>query len=187
MRNYRPGGFRVTTEGKMMKAATKKAEVNHAEQNAVAWYVTIREQVAALDCDFERRDELRELKDTGDADEFTSAERIELETLEDACGDFKDREDVEQRIQEGPLSVEVRSDWHEPGNGEDHNKPAEFCILLSTGAPALRITGDLDEYGQPSRAYLQYQDWGTPWTDYFPGSGSGEVLLTYCQQFYFGE
>ena len=30
MRNYRPGGFRVTTEGNEMKAATKKVEVNHA-------------------------------------------------------------------------------------------------------------------------------------------------------------
>lgn len=39
-------------------------------------------------------------------------------------------------------------------------------VLLSTGGPALRIIGGLDEYGQPNEPRLQWQDWGTPWTDH---------------------
>jgi len=211
----------------MMKAATKKVEVNHAEQNGAAWYGTICEQVAALEVDYDRLEELRDERQMF-TDEFEEAVECvkfhhngvvdpngtngehgeyrrckdellawkeengeEYEQLTEAAtvdGELqKDADAVRERIQEGPLSVEVRSDWHAPGDEGDASKPAEFCILLSTGGPALRICGDLNEHGQPSRAYLQYQDWGTPWTDYFPGSGSGDVLLTYCQQFYFGE
>ena len=178
----------------------KKAEVevNHAEQNAAAWYGTIAELVAALAVDYDRLEELTE--ERADHDEEHGAgdwaispdyksdadELRELITAATIEGEIqKDADAVRERIQEGPLSVEVRSDWQTPGSFD--TKPSEFCILLSTGGPALRLCGDLNEYGEPTRAYLQHQDWGTSWTDYFPGSGSGEVLLTYCQQFYFGE
>lgn len=33
----------------------------------------------------------------------------------------------------------------------------------------------------------QYQDWGTPWTEYFPTSEELEKVLVYCQLHYFGE
>ena len=125
---------------------------------------------ALADWDAENGDELREL---------TAAAMVEGDLMKDA-------DTVRERIQEGPLSVEVRGDWHTPGCNEGH-MATEFNILLSWGGPALRLMGDLDEHGEPTRAYLQYQDWGTPWTDYFPGAGSGEILLTYAQQFYFGE
>ena len=46
--------------------------------------------------------------------------------------------------------------------------------------------GELDEHCQPTRAYLQYQDWGTPWTDYYE-TGIGEVLLKWASVFYFGD
>ena len=179
-----------------MTNAARKEEVNHAEQNAAAWYGTICEQVAALECDYDRLEELTDQLEglTSEADAKTAGleeEWAELQELTAAAtleGEIqKDADTVRERIQEGPLSVEVRSDWHAPGDEGEASKPAGFCILLSTGGPALRIMGDLDEHGQPSRAYLQYQDWGTPWTDYFHSSGSGDVLLTYCQQFYFGE
>jgi len=134
---------------------------NHAEQNAAAWYSSISEQVAALEGEF--------------------PVTIEGET-------YEDQDALRQRIQEGPLSVEVRSGWYVPFTTiDEQQKPEEFCILLSTGGPALRICGDLDEYGQPTRAYMQHQDWGTSWTDYYAGEGSGKVLLEYAQQFYFGE
>ncbi len=37
----------------------------------------------------------------------------------------------------------------------------------------------------PCRAWLEYQDWGTPWTQFF--DAEQDTLLTYCRQFYFGE
>ncbi len=54
-----------------------------------------------------------------------------------------------------------------------------------TGGPATRIIGELNEHGEPTRARLQVQDWGTPWTDY--RGGDQETLLTYARCFYFGE
>lgn len=187
----------------------KEAEVSHAEQNAAAWYDSIAEVVAALEVDYDRleelTDELTEVRDgeggqntgtlkswaaeaAGDGGHlFRDAAAEYLELLTDATveGEIQtDADAVRERIQEGPLSVEVRSGWYAPGGD---NTPEEFCILLSTGGPALRLVGDLDEHGEPTRAYLQHQDWGTPWTDYYAGEGSGAVLLTYARQFYFGE
>lgn len=180
--------------------------IDHGQQNAAGWYSSIAELVAALEVDYGR---LAELKD--ERDDYEPESVLPDDTITDACREYEwaqaspddaaelqdlitaatlegepqtDAEAVRERIQEGPLSVEVRSGWYEPG---DDSTPEEFCILLSTGGPALRLMGDLDEHGQPTRAYLQYQDWGTPWTDYWAGEGSGEVLLTYAQQFYFGE
>ena len=179
-----------------MNAIAQK-EVNHAEQNAAGWASSIAELVAALECDYDRLEELRDERDAVDTPETqagfatfdASDEGEELRELEAACtidGDkMKDADAVRERIQESPLSVEVRSGWYSPGS--EGNKPEEFCILLSTGGPALRLCGDLDEYGQPTRAYLQHQDWGTPWTDYYAGKGSGAVLLTFAQQFYFAD
>jgi hypothetical protein len=72
----------------------------------------------------------------------------------------------------------------------------EFNILLSTGGPAVRIMGEL-RYGEPYRAWLEVQDWFTPWTQYYGTNNpddphswanqpSQDVLLTYARQFYFG-
>jgi len=33
---------------------------------------------------------------------------------------------------------------------------------------------------------MQWQDWGTPWTNYLNDSDENS-LLKFCQQFYFGE
>lgn len=108
----------------------------------------------------------------------------ELAELEKAAGDCTDREDAEQRIQEDPLSLQVRSGWHSPG---ETGEAEEFELLLSTGGPAVRIIGTLDEHGQADSARLQAQDWFTPWTDYRGDAISDEQLLTYCNVFYFGE
>lgn len=98
-------------------------------------------------------------------------------------GDQDAEEEATLRIQEDALSCEVRSGWTMLG---EELKAEEFCILLCTGGPACRIVGDLDS-GEPSRPRLQYQDWGTPWTELVLDSAGYEALLTYCQQFYFGE
>jgi hypothetical protein len=176
------------------KQATKPDPMEHARSNAEGHFASIGELVAALAFfngdDADRFDDLEGERDAIDTDDKTALKAWdkengeELAELRAAKGEYESREDVEQRIQEYPLSVEVRSDWHEVGGD---NTPGEFRILLTTGGPALQILGELDEHGTPTRAYMQMQDWGTSWTDFFPGSGSGEVLLTFAQQFYFGE
>jgi len=101
-------------------------------------------------------------------------------------GEEIDGQDPAERIHEDPLSVEVRSDWHSPGDGND--KSTEYMILLCTGGPAVRIIGELDEYGQPETAKIEYQDWFTPWVRYAnTSSEEDETLLTYARQFYYGE
>jgi len=99
---------------------------------------------------------------------------------------YHDEDEAREAISEDPLSVEVRSDWHEPGSKDD--KPTEYKILLCTGGPAVRIIGELDEYGQPETAKIEYQDWFTPWVSYAnTSSEEDETLLTYARQFYYGE
>lgn len=93
-----------------------------------------------------------------------------------------DEDEASQRIQEDALSVEVRSGWTSLG---EELKAEEFMILLTTGGPALRIVGELNEHNEPERAWLEYQDWGTPWTRYF--ETEQDTLLTYSRQFCFGE
>jgi hypothetical protein len=56
-------------------------------------------------------------------------------------GEEIDEETARERIQEDPLSVEVRSDWHEPGSKDD--KPTEYKILLCTVGQPLESSGHL--------------------------------------------
>lgn len=95
------------------------------------------------------------------------------------------REKAQQEIAEDPLSIQVRSGWHSPGEA---CAAEEFELLLGTGGPAVRIIGELDHNGEPSRARLETQDWGTPWTEYRGAwaHGGADVLLTYAAQFYYG-
>lgn len=98
--------------------------------------------------------------------------------------EYHDKEAARQAIEEDPLSVQVRSDWHSPG---EEKEPSEYEILLCTGGPAVRIVGELDEYQQPTSAGLQYQDWFTPWESYSNTTNEeDEALLAYARQFYFG-
>lgn len=164
-----------------MNAAAEK--VDHGQQNATGWADTIAELVAALECDYDRLEELRDM-DAADMDESERTELVELEAVITIDGDkMADADAVRERIQESPLSVQIRSGWYSPGETPE---PHEFEILLSTGGPALRILGELGEHNEPTRAWLEYQDWGTPWTHYYRAD-FGDTLLTFCQQFYFGE
>lgn len=91
-----------------------------------------------------------------------------------------------QRIWEDPLSVTVRSGWYTLDEGPAG--PEEFQILLCWGGPACRITGGLsDTRADLSTVKLQYQDWGTPWTDYALTDEEREDIGRYCAEFYFGE
>ena len=129
---------------------------------------------------------------TGEGCELTDAEiyaGINLyykegdKATEEERQEYHDEEAARQTINEDPLSVQVRSDWHTPGEEE---APAEYEILLCTGGPAVRITGELDR-DEPNTARIQYQDWFTPWETLLPlEDEEHEALLTYAQQFYFG-
>lgn len=139
-------------------------------------YESIAEMVAALECDYERLEELK------DSESLDDDEKEELAALLDAGGDCESRDDALERIIEDALSVEVRSGWGAVG---DCLQPEEFAILITTGGPAVRIRGELDENREPHRAWLEVQDWGTPWMEYF--GASQETLLAYARCFYFGE
>lgn len=158
------------------------ADNNGARDQAIAQLRSITEMVAALGCDFDR---LEELRDTDPA-ELSADDAEELAELVAAAGEAESTDDARERIEEDALSVEVRSDWHAPGESAE---PSEFCILLCTGGPAVRIVGELD-CGQPSRPRLQYQDWFTPWSDLILTADDGiddDALQAYCECFYFGE
>jgi hypothetical protein len=185
------GGLRNIAQSAAKALADHAADNARDEENAAklqeigkSAFAALAEMVAALECDYERLEELREaLKAEG----LINAEaREELHAIESAAGDCKDREDAEQRIHEDPLSIEVRGDWCDPAGAMDRMEPpTEFRILLGTGGPAVRIIGELDASGQPKSATLQTQDWFLPWTDY--RDADEETLLTYCRCFYFGE
>jgi hypothetical protein len=168
-----------------MNTQTKDESLQETGRCAAA---SIVEMVAALDVDYDRLQELRDERNDLDKDStelraWDDENGDELRELEAAAGECTSREEAEQLIQEDALSIEVRSGWYVPGNVPP--TPEEFCILLSTGGPASRIRGELNEIGEPVRAWLEVQDWGTPWTRYF--QIEQETLLSYAQCFYFGE
>ena len=142
-------------------------------------HAALAEMVAALQCDYERLGELRMMRDDSGfpsrvltqnpdhslgwwEDQYPNG-AAELAELEAAAGDCADEEQARQRIQEDPLSVEFRSDWYADPR---EFTPAEFCVLLSAGGPAVRIIGELSGRWGYSGVRLQAQDWFTPWTDY---------------------
>ena len=138
----------------------------HARENALASMASIREMVARLEHCQECDGEDCELTEFG---EFDSA-------------DYHDEDSAREAIQEDALSVEVRSGWHSPG---EDSEDEEFKILLTTGGPALRIVGDLGEYGVPKRPRLEMQDWFTPWQEVILDSEDYAALRSYCECFYF--
>ena len=148
-------------------------EVDHAKSQAKAQYESISEMVERLE----------HCQNCDGADCSESIAFFNGEWTDDQIDEYHDEDAARQAIDEDPLSVQVRSDWYSPGD-EDGGDPSEFEILLCTGGPAVRIRGELDN-GQPDRAWLEYQDWGTGWTRYFDAEQS--TLLAYAQNFYFGE
>lgn len=164
---------------------------NHAQEQAEAQYNSVCAMLDAYELDWDRLEELRDMQadhEAGMIDEldpkpFNVAhpnEALEIEVLEADAGDCTDQDDAQQRISEDPLSVEVRSDW--VSRYDEKMTPGEFRILLCTGGPAVQVRGELDDNGTPCRAWLEYQDWGTPWTQYFGAEQSR--LLAYAQHFF---
>jgi hypothetical protein len=110
-------------------------------------------------------------------------EREELDRLKAAAGDCESEEDARMRIDQDPLSIEVRSGWE---TLYEELKPREFRVILCTGGPHVELQGDLDSYQQPDSVRVIYACWGES-GEYFPDGEECYALLTYCRQFYFGE
>lgn len=185
---------------------TRENSLQEIGRNA---YESIAAMVAALDCDYDRLEELREAfsdwRDlivenaevegrppvdpatiTRDSWAIVNEDAEELAELESAAaaGDVnypcKDRDEARQKIEEDALSLRI---FGERVNGEW--TADKFELLLTTGGPAVRIMGEIDEHGEPDRAWLEVQDWGTPWTQYI--GADQDTLLSYARCFYMGE
>lgn len=166
-----------------------------AKEQAIAQARSIGDRVAALECDYDRLEELRDERDSFASDSPLSKrdaefkwradfpeEAEELADLQEAAGECTSEDEARERIQEDALSIEVRSGW--VSNYQDKMIPEEFRIVLCTGGPHVEILGELDDNREPDRVRIIYKDWGT----------SGELfdfnhdaVLTYCRQFYFGD
>jgi hypothetical protein len=106
---------------------------------------------------------------------YDNANSRETEDTEDSA-----REEIENSV----LSVEIKTEWFTPGTPE-RDRTYDYMILLSTGGPACRITGELDRYMQPETAEIQYQDWFTSWETYH--EAEQDVLVRFASFFYYGE
>ncbi len=191
---FRVKGY-IVAKSKSKTAIAAPVERDWVKEVGAPAAASIVEMVAALSCDYDRLEELRAAKEEwaenvgGDDDEQNRTheewgkefpdEAAELLQLEADAGECKNQDDARQRIEEDPLSIQVRSDWH--NIGED-SEDAEFEILLTTGGPAVRIVGELDD-GEVLRPRLEVQDWGKPWTEYF--AIERDTLETYCGVFCF--
>ena len=118
------------------------------------------------------------------AHEHFAEDRRQPDPLEVDGITFTDETYLDEYVHEMPLSVLVRSDWHFPGKEAEST---EYEILLSTGGPALRIVGELDQYSQPTSANIQTQDWFEPWTDMTTTEEEDAALIFFVSCFYFGE
>lgn len=110
----------------------------------------------------------------GDAKEVT----FEGETFTDAT-------ELANSVQECALSVEVRGGWH--AAGEEDTPPYEFKVLVTTGGPAFRVIGDLDQHNQPTNVRAEHQDWGTPWTEVDLTNDEQEAVDWFASLFYYGD
>ena len=110
-------------------------------------------------------------------------EDFKKDQLFEKINDYDAQDQLRESILNSALSVEFRSGWY--SSLDDELVPEEFRILLTWGGPALRIIGELDNYG-PVNPKLQFQDWGTPWTDFEITEDQQDALNWFCNCFYFG-
>ena len=128
--------------------------MSNAQEQAQAQYESVVAALANLKVDYDRLD-----------DEELMAQ------------EYASYDEAYEALMEGPLEVAYRSGWGAPSE----LYPEEFYILLCTGGPAVRIRGELDNSGSPHRAWLEYQDWFTEWTQLHRADPG--VLLEYAAHF----
>ena len=108
-----------------------------------------------------------------------------IDSLNVTCDeDYEKQEEIKENILNSALSVEFRSGWTSNPNELEIE---EFKILLTWGGPALRVIGELNQYKEPENIKMQFQDWGTCWTDFEITENQQEALNWFCNCFYFGE
>ena len=98
-------------------------------------------------------------------------------------GNDEEYDRVMEKILNSALEVSVRSTWWAPVGQE--LKPNEYRILLMWGGPAVHITGELDDNGEPYSARLEYQDWYEPWQEYSLDAEALDDLLEFAKCFYY--
>jgi hypothetical protein len=136
----------------------------------------------------ETKDFITEANENGESFAKTAIELLAKVHTAQESGDNDAQDVASDRIYEYPLSVLVRSGWYSPGWGIDARSAVEYEILLSTGGPASRIIGDLDEYSMVTSARFEFQDWFKPWTPARNLSVEQDAaILEFAEQFYFGE
>lgn len=106
-----------------------------------------------------------------------------IKKLDLAEEEGEEMEKLREQLQEIPLRVSVRSGYQNIG---EKLEPSEYNILLCIEGPAVRITGALNEYFEPSTASLEAQDWFTPWEEILSNKINCKILLDFTRQFYFG-
>lgn len=144
---------------------TKEQEqLSHAEANAKAW----SESIAAAHEAWEFCAEEGEGKYLS-----TEAKAVLKEHGYDGTNHDVVAEWIEDAMREAALSVEIREGWRSPGERASM-EPTEFQVLLSTGGPALRLIGELND-GDPARCWFEHQDWGTSWSRYFDQYGDARL------------
>lgn len=155
----------------------------------------------------EKQDETLHWRSQAEAQLASIREMVEaLKAAEDSDDDDA-REEAESAIHDDALSVEVRTGWmsaneyfqatQATGLSQERVsradlkpfKPAEFRILLCTGGPAVQITGELSEHGEPEaeKIQLQGQDWFQPWQNAVISDEDREILARYAGCFHFSE
>jgi len=115
-----------------------------------------------------------------------------VKRLEEArgSGDQQAIDKAQDLIRFNPLSVRVRTAWEDPNLFQKPNidvQPTEYKILLCTGGPAVRIRGDLNEYGEPKNTYLEHNDWFDGWAQIPLTKEQREAVIEYARHFYYGE
>jgi hypothetical protein len=91
-----------------------------------------------------------------------------------------ENDSIFDEINNYPLSVRYRSGW---GADADDLEPEEFEILLSTGGPATRLYGTLNQFGTPERIEYQFQDWFKPWETQYTTDAEDSSLLHFASFF----
>lgn len=187
-------------------------EKNYALEQAIAQVESIIELTRRLDREDSAEDYVKSLSDddalklwreySGYADDTAEDAREKL--VEHIVGrrlrpddygfDYNFEDDSEaarDEIAEDPLEISYRTGWVSefPDCQQLKDHIEEAAILLCTGGPAVRILCKYDR-GSLTNPVVQYQDWGTPWTDLYLPSAFGdracqarEALETYISCF----
>lgn len=127
---------------------------DNARNQAIAQMEYVEKLLSAYRMDWEFLEDLQDYCEEEDHDT--------LQELIEQAADCSDADEALEKLQENPLEIQFRSAWE---SDTSDLTPSEFAILLCTGGPAVRIRGELDHNGYPSRAWIEYQDWGISWTE----------------------